>query len=459
MWDLKIIDTDKPLYIAIAEAIERDIRAGILNAGDKMPTHRNLANKVGVNVTTVTRAYKEAEKRNLISAIVGNGTFITSDMGLNSSLVDTDKDRNALIEMGLVLPLYSVEPDINTIIHSINNTRNLRMLMEYTPPQGLLYHRQTGANWVKQFGIDVSVESIIVTSGAQHAINCILSSVFEQGDCIAVDYLTYPGIKAAAKRCGIRLEGVMMDEQGMLPESLEAACKRHTIKGIYTVGNIQNPTNAIMSNKRIEEIARIIRKENIILIEDDLYGFLSLNNKSTLSAHLPDQSIYIAGISKAFYAGLRVGFIVTPKKFYNRIAQAVVDTVWMTSALSVEIACECINTGIADKIIRLKRDEIEKRARALAEKLQDYHYEYVQHSMFAWLKLPDYWTSTTFERIASDYGINVIAADKFTVGNIIPPNYVRISLSGADSLVEFREGLDILYKVLTGEYGSISRVL
>ncbi|MDD4096315.1 MAG: GntR family transcriptional regulator, partial [Oscillospiraceae bacterium] len=63
MWDLKIIDTDQSLYVAIADAMERDIQLGILKGGERMPTHRELARIVGVNVTTITRAYKEAEKR------------------------------------------------------------------------------------------------------------------------------------------------------------------------------------------------------------------------------------------------------------------------------------------------------------------------------------------------------------------------------------------------------------
>ncbi|MEI6101595.1 MAG: GntR family transcriptional regulator, partial [Eubacteriales bacterium] len=112
MWDLKTIDTDKPLYIAIAEALERDIKAGVLKSGEKIPTHRELAKIVGVNVTTATRAYNEAEKRGLITSIVGNGTFVTSDLGNNPSLFIPERRTIEQIEMGLVLPLYSAEPDI-----------------------------------------------------------------------------------------------------------------------------------------------------------------------------------------------------------------------------------------------------------------------------------------------------------------------------------------------------------
>jgi len=459
MWNLKIIDTDKPLYIAIADAIERDIKAGILSPGEKLPTHRDLARIVGVNVTTATRAYNEAEKRGLISSVVGNGTYVTMDFEKSPPFLNTERNGNEVIEMGLVLPLYSVEPDITPIFKNVLKKKNINSLMEYTPPQGLATHRRTGAKWVKQYGICANEDNIIVTSGAQHALNCILSACFESGDQIAVDCLTYPGVKTAAKRCGIKLVGVKLDNEGMIPDELEAVCKRHNIKGIYTSSYMQNPTNAVMSDNRKKELSRIIRERNLMLIEDDIYKFLCDNNISTLTSFAPENSIYIAGISKAFYAGLRVGFIVSPKKYYNKICQAIVDTVWMAPAINVEVACECINSGAADEIIHLKRVEIGRRASILADLLKDYHYGYVPNSMFAWLKLSSEWNSIQFEKVARENGVKVISSDKFTVSNITLLNYVRISLSGASSTEEFEKGVNILLKTLRHEYDEVIGVI
>jgi len=459
MWNLKIIDTDKSLYSAIADAIERDIKSGVLLSGEKLPTHRELAKIVGVNVTTATRAYNEAEKRGLITSIVGKGTFVTSDLGGNPPLINTNNGSGHLIEMGLVLPLYSVEPDIKPICKKALNNKQLNSFMQYTPPHGLASHRQTGARWVQQFGVCTTENNVIVTSGAQHAINCVLSGCFENGDRIAVDYLTYPGIKSAAKRCGIKLEGVLIDGEGIIPDELDALCKRHDIKGIYTSSCLQNPTNVNMSDRRKKELSCVIIKNELLLIEDDLYRFLCNDKSSTLTSLIPEKSIYIAGISKAFYAGLRIGFIVSPKQYYNKICQAIVDTIWMAPAINAEIACECINCGVANEIIRSKQEEIANRAGVMADVLKDYEYNYELYSMFAWLKLPNEWNSIKFEKAARENGINVIASDKFTVSNITLPNYVRISLSGAGSISEFEEGLGILLKTLHQESDEVVSVI
>ncbi len=459
MWDLRIIDTDKSLYIAIAEAIERDIRAGILKAGEKLPAQRELAKKVGVNVTTITRAYNEAEKRGLVASTVGSGTYISSDLGINSALVNTEKDDKRLIEMGLVLPVYSMEPDLSPIIEKVLHKNDLKEFMAYTPPQGLYRHRLTGSEWIRRYGIDAQPENIIVTAGAQHALNCIFSSVFQPGDRIAVDCLTYPGVKTAARLCGIQLEAVDMDDEGMTPQGLAAVCNRYDIKGVYTVSTMQNPTNASMSDRRRASIVEIIRQNQLILIEDDLYRFLSSEREGSLTALIPEQSIYISGISKAFYAGLRICFVAVPGKYYSRISQAVVDTIWMAPALNAEIACECIVSGAADEIISLKRIEIQRRACLLKSKLSDYYFRYMPDSMFAWLKLPDYWSSNEFEKTAIDNGVNVVSSDKFSIGGIVPPGFIRVSLSGADSIAKFEQGIDILLKILNREIGMAGGVL
>jgi DNA-binding transcriptional MocR family regulator len=214
-----------------------------------------------------------------------------------------------------------------------------------------------------------------------------------------------------------------------------------------------------MSSQRCHDIARIIKKWNLILVEDDLYGFLSSEESCPLSSIVPEQSINISGTSKAFYAGLRIGFIASPERFCNRIAQAVVDTVWMAPPLNAEIVCRCISSGVAKEIINLKRAEIKKRAELMLEQLQGYTFEYAKDSMFVWLKLPEFWSSSSFEKEAGRYGINVFSSDKFSVGGIIPPNYVRISLTGVEDFTKLIRGFEILNKLLKYEIGYPSGIL
>ena len=447
MWDLKIIDTDKPFYIAITEAMERDIKSGVLLPGDKLPSHRELAKIVGVNVATATRAYSEAEKRGLITGAIGSGTFIASNG--NPLFTDTDStskepDDSELIEMGRILPLYQVEPDMIPICK-----RALKQLsyFQHTPPQGLAAHRRVGAEWVSQFGICADENNMIVVPEARRTIDCILSSCFKPGDQIAIDFLAPPSIKTAVKRRGIKLVGVEADDKGMIPDELDTICAGHSVKGVYTSSCLQNPTNATMSNKRKEELSRVILKYDLMLIENDLYRFLYEGKGSPpLSSYVPQNSIYMSDTSKAFYAGLRIGFVVTPPKYYNRLCRAV--AAFMPPPINAAIACECISGETASEIICLKREEIRKRAEVMAEMLKNYDYNYVPHSMFAWLKLPDRWSGTRLEEASRTNGIKIKTSNRFIVGDITLSDYVRISLSGATNITEFKKGLGILLDTL-----------
>lgn len=447
MWNLKVIDVSKPLYIAIVDALERDIRAGLLGPGDRLPTHRELAKTVGVTVTTITRAYREAEKRGLISAMVGSGTFVASDLGARTAPIYTQLNRN-LIEMGLVYPLYGLEPGLRQCIEGVLARDDLTELMKYVPPQGLPRHRRIGANWMRRYGYEALPDQVVLTAGAQHAINCVFQALFRPGERLAVDYLTYPGVKAAARLCGIRLEGVLLDEQGMLPEELEALCGRGKVRGLFLLSGPQNPTGALMSPGRQAELAEVIRRHDLTLLEESLPSFLPPKPPPPLSARLPERSIFIAELSKAFYAGLRVAFLAAPEPQAERVAQVVNDTIWMTSPLAAEIVCESIESGWADKVLRRRRKEVARRAALLREKFTGLSYCYAEGNMFVWLKLPPGWSGRAFAEAAEKSGVRVLAAEKFIVGSLPPPDYIRIALSGAEKLRDFTTGLDILAGLL-----------
>lgn len=456
MWNLKDLNTDMSLYLALVEAIERDIKNGILKPGDKLPTQRELARIVGVNVTTVTRAYNEAGKRGLLSASVGNGTYISNDLGMQSSLLDTSTDTSLAgyyqsIDIGLVKPLEHLDPDIRPIISKVMEQNDFMEYMSYTPPQGFLAHREIAATWISRFHIHTNAEHILITSGINHALTCTLSALFQPGDKLAVDRYTYPGIKAIVKRFAIQLEAVDMDEEGMTPASLEQVCRRTLIKGIYTMPFIQNPTGARRSEKRTQQLLSIIKKHELLSIEDDMYGYLLPATQVPIAAYYPERSIFLSGISKVCYPGLRTSFVVAPNTYNNRICQAIIDTISMSSAMNVAIICNCITNNLMDRIIEKKRAELALRASILYELLDNDRITYCEGNMFAWISLPNYWTPKALTVECSKLGVTIMPADKFVVGSQAPLSHIRISLSAADTSLTFRKGLKVLADLIKQE--------
>ena len=192
----------------------------------------------------------------------------------------------------------------------------------------------------------------------------------------------------------------------------------------------------------------MIQRHGLLLLEDGVDAFLAEGDSRTLSALLPEQSIFICGMAQAFYTGLRIAFVVAPLTMCASIAQGVVDSIWMTPPLCAEIICETINSGIADKIITQKKTELDKRMALFKQRLHGYSFVLEQRSMHVWLELPPGWTSIAFEQAAQRVGLQVYSSEKFTVGHMPPPNCVRLAISSPHTMQTFRQGLDLLVGVL-----------
>ena len=118
----------------------------------------------------------------------------------------------------------------------------------------------------------IEAERLIVSSGTQAALAALLGVLTKPGDVVLTETLTYPGIRSAATLFGVGLIGVPMDQQGVLPDALAFACRRHKPKVVYLTPSIHNPTAASMTPVRRRQVASVIARANVLLIEDDAYG-------------------------------------------------------------------------------------------------------------------------------------------------------------------------------------------
>jgi len=451
IWTTRLTGESGPLYKELADAIERDIADGKLLPGERLPTHRELADELGMNVSTVTRGYREAEKRGLLSGTVGRGTFVAADAATSTALVSFEPCRPGLIEMGLVSPLHHMDPDVADGFRRIARRRDPGAFMRYTDPRGLPEHRQAGAQWAARYGLETTPEDVIVCAGAQHALTCTLSGLLRSGDRIATDALTYPGMKTLAAMLGIRLVPIAIDEHGMNPDRLDAACRRDKIKGVYLMPGVHNPTTVTMNTTRRRDIAQLAQKHDLIIIEDDAYDLTVPGLEPPVSSFAPERTVYVAGMSKSIAAGLRVAFIATPRHMQKDLAQAVLNTIWMAPSLNAELAAIWINDGTADRTVEKKRTEAARRYMIACDIFEDFRFRGKQSGFYFWLDLPKPWTGKTFEAAALKAGVNVFGAEKFVVGETPVPAAARVSLTGTDSRKELRKGLMILREILEEE--------
>lgn len=450
-WNPKIETGNKPLYLALADALESDIKLGILKPGEKLPPQRELAYCIGVNLSTVTRAFRVCELKGLISGVVGRGTFVAPDVKVSLSLFSRDK-KPEIIEMGQVLPLSVIDKVIAKMVKDALPDMGIERLIRYCEPAGHLSHRVIGAEWLKRFNINASAEEILITPGSHNAVTNCLLTLFEPGDRIAVDSLTYPGIKTMAAMFGIRLVPIDMTREGMSPQGLLNACKNEGIKGIYLMPEVQNPTTYAMTQNIREQIADIIRKYNLILIEDDAYGFTGNSESIPVSAFVPNQGIYIGGTSKLLGPGFRISFVRVPGTYFDLIEKGLLNTTWMASPITTELVTRLIVTGKIGAILEDKREEACKRNDLALKILSKYNAANRPSGFFQWLFLPEGWQGKDFELLARKAGVQVFCAEKFAVGSGMVTPAVRISLSGPNTIEELEKGLRILSSLLERGY-------
>ena len=219
-----------PRYRAIAEALAEDVRAGRLAAGTRLPTHRDLAWKLRVTIGTVSRAYAEAERRGLIAGEVGRGTYVRqpgrSAAMMPGGALDETRDPG-FIDLTINRPAAAGEEEIMAAaLQRLAADPDLGGLLDYQAPAGRSEERAAAAAFLERFGLTTSPGQVVITAGGQHAMACVIRALTRPGDIVAVEELTYPGLRALAGLLHLRLAPVAIDGEGLIPQAFELGLPR-----------------------------------------------------------------------------------------------------------------------------------------------------------------------------------------------------------------------------------------
>ena len=114
-------------------------------------------------------------------------------------------------------------------------------LLAYAPNAGIAAHREAGATWIARRGIAADPARVAVVAGAQNGMMLAIAALARPGDVVLTEALTFYGMKSIANLLGVRLVGVELDDDGLVPDALEAACRQHAPKAIYALPTFQNP--------------------------------------------------------------------------------------------------------------------------------------------------------------------------------------------------------------------------
>jgi DNA-binding transcriptional MocR family regulator len=421
-WLDRVRGHEGPIYTAIARALGAAIEAGDLQPGDRLPPQRELAKRLGVDLTTVTRAYAVARTLGLIEGEVGRGSFVRAR---------TEDDEAGLVDLSMNLPPppegLSLGALLGETVTSLLQRVDPTVLMAYHPGFGAPGQRRAGADWLAPCLGERAPDCLLVSPGAQAALAATLSVLCRPGDAVVAEGLTYPGFRAVAAQLGLRVVACASDAHGALPASLEAVCRREGAKAAYLVPTLQNPTATTMPVERRREVAGVIDRAGAWLIEDDPYSRLYDAPAPAVSSFL-GRGVYIGTLAKTLSPGFRIAYVACPKPDdAARVATALRAFALMPAPLMAAVATTWIRQGRAGAVLRAVRAEARAR-RALAAQILPAAMG-PNESLHVWLPLPPDLPAERFRLAAQQRGLALVTQEAFAVDPGAPPG-LRLSLGG-----------------------------
>jgi DNA-binding transcriptional MocR family regulator len=428
-WGQRIEQSGKPRYLAIADCIAQDVKDRILLPGDRLPPQRRLAQMIGVDFTTVSRGYREAMNRGLIDSHVGRGTFILSPHGPS---LTGDERRAFANDLTMNAPPEPTDPELLERMRAglAAVSDDLVHLLRYQNPIGGEIDKEAASIWLSMRGLVPNLDRIAVTPGAHATMVAILSVLTRPGDCVLCEDITYAGFRKIAAQLGLRLIGLPMDGRGVLPDALEAAILEHGPKALYLNPTLHNPTTLTVPQDRRLEIAEVIKRHGLPLIEDDAYGFVLPDAPPPMATSAPELTWYIGGLAKCIGAGLRLAYSVAPNAragfaMENGIRAFSV----MASPVSMALATRWVLDGTADQIRRFIRNETLIRQQIAAETITDAPFVSHPHAFNIWLELPPGVDCASLMASMSNHEIGITPESAFrTEGS--KDRHIRICLGG-----------------------------
>lgn len=446
-WVPKLKKGQGPVYKLIADAIAADIAIGRLTAEQRLPAQRALADALGIDFTTVARAYAEAHKRGLVDSTVGRGTFVCGKRALAIPRAVATRPQ---VDLSMNMPPEPFTPDLlrqmRASMAAIGD--DMPGLLRYQDFGGASADRAAGALWLRRRGLAIEPERLLVVPGAQAALLAILSTVAPPGSVVCCEALTYPGLRALASLMNLRLVGLPMDGEGIDALAFAAACAQYAPRALYCNPTLLNPTTQTMSAQRRAALVQVARHYGVPIIEDDAYGFLPRSSPPPLAAIGPELTYYVAGLAKCVGAGLRLAYIAAPDAASTaRLAAAVRATTVMAAPFTAALATRWINEGIADLALAAIRKESMARQRLAARILPPDSYLAQPEGFHLWIRLPPQWDRLALTAHLRATGIGVVPSDAFAVDGEAP-QAIRVCIGGVASQQEIAQALHRIAEAL-----------
>lgn len=444
------LPAERPFYAVLARAIRGLILDGGLALRVRLPAERDLAAALGVSRTTVTAAYDALRAESFIQSRQGAGSWTALPRGRGSRLPHagvgsgTGPGTSAAAGtsiFGMAEPeidLGSAAPGAPELFDEAVADAAAR-LPGYTAgpgydPAGLGPLREAVADRYTARGLPTRPEQLVITAGAQHALNLLVEELMSPGDSVLVESPTYPHALDALRRRGARLIPVGVNG-GWDVELIATSMRQTAVRFAYVNPDFHNPTGRVMDDERRAGLVAAAKQAGGYLVVDETFAELALDDDLLGDHAMPRPAaaydtdgrvISVGSAAKVFWGGLRIGWIRTTPPMARRLA---------TLRESLDLASPVLEQLIVRELlarvdeVRAERVALLRASRqalvaALGDQLPAWSYTVPRGGMSLWARLPGP-ASTALAGAAARLGVRIVPGPLFGVDGLLE-DYVRL---------------------------------
>ena len=451
-----------PFYRQITNQLKRKILSGELTDGAILPSERGLASQLSVHRNTVIRAYANLKDMDLIDSRPGVGYIVTCprtelptpgklrpvnwEQMIKDEYLDMKETYDDIFVQfsegsGISLsagvpPFIYPEEEIGDEIASILNESNT--LPAYMSPyQGDPVLRREILSYLRTKGIRAGSSQIQILTETNQALDFIITAMLSPGDCVIIEEPVSPDVYRVIQLAGCRFVTVPMDQDGMILQEIETLIQKEKPKFIYVNSSYHDPTGAILSMERRQQLLALSNKYRIPIVEEDAASELHYEDGAIPSIKSMDISgnvIYIYSFSLTFIPGISLAFVVADEKLIHSLKYLVSIRIIGINWINQKLLARYLQNGLyykrIDEIIthcRVNRDILCSELDSLSEMGLEYYKP--RGGVYIWCRLPEGLNGTDVAAEAMRSGVSIVPGEVFFPDRNDGSEYIRLNYS------------------------------
>jgi DNA-binding transcriptional MocR family regulator len=291
-----------------------------------------------------------------------------------------------------------------------------------------------------------------IVAGGHHGTLVSMLAAGLAGKTVAFDEVSYTGGLEQARMLGCKVVSVQYDGEGMRADSLRAVCECEAAAGrpvaaVYTMPTVHNPLTCVASLQRRREIVEVARAFDLLILQDDAYGYMEADAPPHYAVLAPERTFYTRGLSKSYAPATQTGFLVAPERFAGAIDGALKNSTTGTSLVNNISALSMVADGTVDAVIAEKIVEGKRRNAAARALLGDAAFPGAEAAWLLWVLLPDGMSAEEAEAACAAKGVLVSGGNWFAAPGVVTRG-LRIGLGGEVEFERMMEGVRVVAEVV-----------